>query len=184
MKPHTSLQRARRRVAIPIGVSIVALTLALASPAGAGHLEPGMSISVSGPVQLVNHVYLAASVSVTCPDLGLDATHFVQSETIDVFVQQKVSGGTITSGLGELTYQDGTVFGGGVSGTPLTCDGRPHTYSVPVYVSTSNSGIGVAFKGGKAVAFADGDIFIQDTPTFRGDSNAVGTGPVPINIKG
>jgi hypothetical protein len=142
-----------------------------------------MSATIGGAAKLVNHVYLVVPVSVTCPTLALDSDHFVQQEIIDVEVLQKVGGGTITMGSGSVFYNDTTLFGGGVTGTPLTCDGHPHTYSVAVFPNVDSSGIGVAFKGGKAVASVNVDIFIQNKLTFQGDPNNVNSGPVPFNIK-
>src|SRR6478752_6365775 len=99
MRPRTKTRRVGgRRVAVVVALSTLALSAALASSAGASHLDPGMSISTAGPAQLVNHVYLAVPVSVTCPVISLGPDDFIQGETIGLVVQQKVGGSTITGG--------------------------------------------------------------------------------------
>ena len=147
-----------------------------------------MSVPVGSPrPEPVNHVYLVVPVVITCPVITLNPDEIIQGENVDVRVTEKVGGSTIVSGEGSIGYDDGRIFGGGVSGTLLTCDGQPHTYPVTVFPAindNSGNGTGVAFKGGKAVAQASFEILLRDKVTFAFDDNAVGSGLTSVNIRG
>jgi hypothetical protein len=113
-----------RRATFAVALAAIGVALALAPFAGANHLLPEMSVSAGGSARLVNGVYLTVPVTVVCPDLALDANHFVQAEDITVNVIQKVSK-DLAEGSGSMSYSDERVFGGTVRGTPVTCDGTP-----------------------------------------------------------
>jgi len=148
-------------------------------PQGANHLNPGMSIAVGSPVELVSGVYLIVPVTITCPDPMLGPTQFLQSESVSVSVTQRF-GQSLAAGSGNLSYRDDSRFGGGIIGSPLACDGTPHTYSINVFPSV----LGTPFKGGRAVATASFNILVQDTSTFRGDSSSSSSGPTSVRIRG
>jgi hypothetical protein len=169
----------RRTRALAVGLAaVIAATVLLAPTASADHLNSSLSIEVGSPLKLVNGVYLIVPVTVTCPDPELGPTQFIQSESVSVTVTQR-AGRSLATGSGGIFYSDDRAFGGGIFGTPLTCDGTPHTYSVNVFPMT-----GVPFKGGRAVAAASFNIFVQDTSTFRGDNNFSSSGPTSVQIRG
>ncbi len=176
------------RVRTVVTVSTVAIgsvvMLVFAQAAGAHHLGAGMSISASGSVKLVNGVYLVVPVSVKCPDPALSPTQFIQEEQVVVNVEEK-TGKSLALGRGSIGYSDQSVFGGQITGTPFVCDGTAHIYSINVFpIPTSDSTPALPFKGGKAVATTNFDLFVQDTNTFQGDDNFVTGGPQSISIKG
>lgn len=171
-----------RTAGIAVSAAVASAALLFAPAAGANHLESGMAISIGASARLVDGVYLDVPVTVTCPPLGLSPTQWVNNESISVQVTQK-AGRFLTSGYGQTGFwangPNGPFFG-----TPLTCDGAPHTYSVSVLPQPlSNGALTVAFKGGKAVLSASLSIFIQDSSTFQGDGNNASLGPVSISIK-
>jgi hypothetical protein len=179
-----SIIRKRCRGALA-AACVAAVAFVAAAPASASHLQPGMSIQVGNSVKLVNHVYLVVPVVITCPVISLEPNQIIEGETVNVSVQEKVAGGTLTTGGTSFGYSNETTFGGGISGTLLTCDGSPHTYYANVFPTIdSTTGLGVAFKSGKAVASASLDIFLRDQVTIAGDDNAVSSGLTSISIRG
>jgi hypothetical protein len=170
------------------GVAVTACSafvlLVLAAPAGANHLNPGMSISVGKSVKLVNKVYLVVPVVITCPVISLDENQIIEAETVNVTVQEKVSRLTLTTGSASFGYSDRSIFGGGVSGTLLTCDGSPHTYQANVFPPVDQTtGTGVPFRAGKAVASASLEILLRDKVTIAFDDNGASSDLTPIKIR-
>lgn len=168
-----------RRATLVVALAAIGVALALAPFASANHLLPEMSVSAGGSARLVNGVYLTVPVTVACPDLALDANHFVQAEDITVNVIQKVSK-DLAEGSGSMSYSDERVFGGTMRGTPIACDGTPHTYVLNVFPRADSP----PFRGGKAVVLANFDIFIQNLLTFGGDDNRLNGQPESLSIKG
>lgn len=166
-------------------VALVAAFAALvAAPiqANASHLDGGMSVSIGGPIRLVNGVYLTVPVRYACPVLT-EPLSGLFTDAFNVSVTQKVSGKALAFGSGSIGYQAGA--GGGLSfGTPVTCDGNAHTLTVNVTPQFPDSG---PFHGGRAVAGASLDLQVYDPTTgcpFCGliDDNFAGSGNQPINI--
>jgi hypothetical protein len=173
-----------RLVAAACVAFMTATAMLFAPAAGANHLESGMAVSVGDSARLVNGVYLEVPVTITCPTLELSPSQWIQNESLVVRITEKV-GKVLTSGSGQISYDDGRPFGGEVSGTPFVCDGAPHAFSVNVFPEAAGAGVPIVpFKGGKAVSFGYFSIFVQDSSTFRGDPNNAGVGPSSISIKG
>jgi hypothetical protein len=144
-----------------VGVSLFAVPTA-------GAEVSGMAVEVGSPGTLVAGVYVVVPVTVTC--VADEASIF--SDSINVTLSQK-NGRTLVQGSGGTGYQS-PAFNGIGFGTPVTCDGLPHTYTVNV-----SPGEGITFTGGRAVASAF--FSIQD---FSFQQFFVSTGPTTILIRG
>src|SRR5207244_2864825 len=134
-----------------------------------------LAVTIEKPITLISGVYLAVPVAVTCPaELPVPFTT-VTSEEIDVSMSERV-GRSLATGFASVTYQSGMPFGVAV-GTPLTCDGSPHTYVTGVFPGTQ-----LAFHGGPAVASARVVITLFDPASFFStDTSTAGTGPQSVS---
>jgi hypothetical protein len=178
-------RRPWRRVAFSLIAASVAtsLALALAGEARANHLN--LSISVGKSAQLVAGVYIVLPVQITCPgDLSTGSFTFVYAEQVSVGVTQKTSGRTLAQGAGGFSFVDNSLFGQGSFGTPLTCDGSPHSYTLNVFPSV---GTGLSpFHGGQAVVTGSVYIDLRDPSCgfCSSDVSTANLGPQTIAIRG
>ena len=176
--------RGYRALSVGIVGLVSAAALLFAPTAGANHLESGMAVSISDSAKLVDGVYLVVPVTITCPAIDLTPTQFIQQEFVDISVRQKSSSSkVIATGHGGISYYNYPPYGQ-TYGTPLACDGSPHTYSVEVDPDSTGYFPITPFKGGKAVANAHFEITVLDSSTGQGDYNALDIGPISISIKG
>jgi hypothetical protein len=134
----------------------------------AGAEVSGMAVDVGSAGTLVAGVYVVVPVTVTC--VADEASIF--SDSIEVTLRQK-SGRTLVQGSGVIGYQS-PAFNGIGFGSPVTCDGLPHTYTVNVFPEE-----GITFTGGRAVASAFFNI-----SDFSFQQFFVSTGPTTIPIRG
>jgi hypothetical protein len=163
-------------------LALAAVLLIAPGQASANHLNEGLAVSLGSPIRLVNGVYLQVPVQVTCPATFEAPFTAIGTEEIGVSVTQKV-GRDFAQGYGGLFYQS-PIFNGLEFGTPLTCDGSAHSYTVEVY---PDSYAGSApFHGGRAVANARLGIYLVDpaNPWWLQDSNSASTGSTSISIRG
>jgi hypothetical protein len=144
----------------------------LAVPAAEAEVS-GMTVEVGTSATLVAGVYVAVPVTVTC--VADEASIF--ADEIDVSLTQK-AGRELAHGSGGIGYQSPAYNAIGF-GTPVTCDGLPHTYSVDVFPDLSPDSSSGPFSGGKAVAQA----FFSITD-FSFHQFFVTAGPTTILIKG
>jgi len=177
------LARSRRSLGLGLVIAFAAASLALGSSASANHLS--LTISINKSAKLVAGVYIAVPVQVTCPtDLPNGNFTFLAAETVDVSVTQKTSGQTLVHGGGEYSYTDSSVFGyGGPVGTPLTCDGTPHTYTVNAFPDQDP---GKPFGAGKAVMQGTVAIDLRDptNPFCCSDYNTATTPLQTVKVHG
>jgi len=168
----------RLRRAIVGAVSLVAL-IATAAPASAGQLDGSLSVSITGPLQLVNGVTLSVPVAVTCPATFPAPFTTASIESLEIDVTQNV-GRAFAHGGGGITYQAGYPFGVPF-GTPFVCDGTAQRYNVTALPNTD----GLPFHGGRAVASAFfGISLIDPSNPFQLDTSFVTTGSQPVSIRG
>ncbi|HEU0303666.1 MAG TPA: hypothetical protein VFR32_03715 [Gaiellaceae bacterium] len=157
-------------------VALAATSIVLVGSAGAGHAQ--VALAVDGDVNRVAGVYLEVPVSVTCPTDFAPFT-YVYTELVSVTVTQR-AGREIARGGGSFFFYDDSLFGGFPHGTPLTCDGSPHVYTINVFPSQGSP----AFKGGKAVVQLSALIELIDPFAFQFDRVEGSAGPQTISIKG
>jgi hypothetical protein len=163
---------------LTVAAGVVVTTLALVGTAGANHLD--MTVSPGGDASRVAGVYLQVPIDVTCPaDLTSGQFSYVYEQRIDVFVTQK-AGNAIARGTGTRLHYDDSLVGGGPVGTPLTCDGSAHTYTLDVFPSVGSG----PFKGGKAVVRATLTVVLLDPVFFWTDFNIVESELQTIRIRG
>jgi len=169
-----------RTATLATATALVALG-SVAIPASASHVSASMSVSVGSPVKLVNGVYLAVPVNVTCPLLEVPYTE-VFSDDISVSVTQK-AGTDFAFGFGSVGYQS-PIFNGVGFGTPVTCDGTAHTFTLSVFPVVTDS---APFRGGRAVASASFSLNLYDplNPDFSNiDQNFASGGNQSITVRG
>jgi hypothetical protein len=148
----------------------------VAGPSPAGAAGPTMSVTITGPIKVANHLLLTVPVDVVCDPIG-DATTTTLSDSVSVTVAQ-VNGKSVSQAQGFLS-------GGpqSLTGNPnpfLTCDG-----STVNHVAVSAVGNG-PFHGGGAVASASAGHSVG-TCTFFCTSTAFengSTGQIAVNLKG
>jgi len=160
-------------------VAGLAIIAAFPATAFASHLSPGMSVSINGGIHLVNGVYLAVPVQVTCPALS-DPLSAIFADGVDVSITEK-TGKTFAFGSGFLGYQS-PAANGVTFGSPVICDGTAHAYTVNVFPSIPDSS---PFHGGPAVASGDFDLGVYDPSSCvfcTLDDNFVRFGPQSISI--
>jgi hypothetical protein len=148
--------------------AFVAASLFAVPTAGAD--VTGMSVAVGSTGTLVAGVYVVVPVTVTC----VTDEASIATDSIQLDLRQK-SGRTLVEGGGGISYQSPLLNGIGF-GTPVTCDGQPHTYALNVFPIGDG-----AFKGGKAVVVSA--LFNISTFSFE-NFFAAAPGPTTINIKG
>jgi hypothetical protein len=174
----TRRSNGRRWPVLAFAIALAVASLAMVGSAGASHLE--ITVTVDDPAQLVTGVYLEVPVSVTCPtDIAAEPYTWVYDELVGLSVTQK-AGREIARGGGGFQFYDDSIFGGESNGTPLTCDGTPHTYVVNVFPSPGSP----AFHGGKAVVQVSGYIALIDPNSFFQDWTEFATGPLTMSIRG
>lgn len=165
-----------RLLAIVAALAVVGL---LPAGASASHLDPGLSVSIGSPVRIISGVYLAVPVKVTCPVLAEPLTA-IAADFIDISVTEK-TGKTFAVGFGGLGYQSPAI-NGVTFGTPVICDGTPHTYTANVFPNIPDSG---PFHGGQAVVSGGFDIGVYDPSSCvycSLDDDFVRFGPQSISI--
>lgn len=160
-----------------------ALTVAALWAPARANADTGLTMTIGGPITLVNGVYLTVPVQVSCP--ASTPPFVLGTDDINVTIEQKTSK-TIASGQGGIGFYAPEVNGGGGFGTPVTCDGTPQSYTVDVFPQVPGSG---PFKGGRAVVqYASFDVGTYDSTDpcvyCTLTSSAVYLGPQPINIRG
>ena len=175
----TGLRRRGRRTSVLAFVTaLTATALVVVGNAGASHLE--LTLAVEEPANIVNGVYLEVPVSVMCPaDLASPPFTYVREQLVSVIVTQK-AGRAIARGSGSFLYYDDTIFGGVPHGTPLTCDGTPHSVVINVFPAPGSP----AFHGGKAVVQLNAYIDMLDPFGFFFDRSEATLGPQTLSIRG
>jgi hypothetical protein len=175
-----SFVRTARRAAL--AAAAAAVLLLFPAQAIASHLNSSLLVSIGDPIERVSGVYLTVPVEVTCPVLPAPLTA-IASDQISVTVTQN-TGTELAFGSGGTGYQS-PVFNGLTFGTPVTCDGTAHSYTVNVFPSTPQSG---PFHGGQAVAsaFFSLDVYDPTNPCVYCtlDQNSASSGPQSIKIRG
>ena len=165
--------------ALVVAVLVFALAFLAPGQARASHLNSGLVVSLGTPVVLVSGVYLEVPIDVTCPVLPLPDTAIFSD---DVSVRVTENTGRVTTGFGDISFQS-PAFNGIGFGTPLSCDGGSHTYTVDVFPSGSSP-----FHGGRAVGTGSVNLSVYD-PTnpcvfCTADQNFAQAVPTSINIRG
>jgi len=181
---------ARKRGAGPrIAAVVAALAISGLLPASAfaHHLDSGMSMSITGDIQLVSGVYLAVPVSVTCPALT-DPYSAIAQDGFGVTVTENV-GKEWTYGTGAGPGYWSPAYGYNAFGTPVTCDGSPHEYVVNVFPAQGYDGAPNPppfKKGNKAVISGSFYLLLYDPSCgvfCSTDENSFSFGPQSIHIK-
>ena len=108
-RPAATVGRKRGAAKIAAVVAAIAISGLLPATAFAHHLEPGMSMSISGDIQLVSGVYLAVPVSLTCPALT-DPYSAILQDGFGVTVTENV-GKTLAYGGGSGPGYQSPVYG-------------------------------------------------------------------------
>jgi hypothetical protein len=175
-------RRVWRSVAVGLVAVLAAVSLALVLPGGAQANHLSLSISSGSSARIVSGVYLAVPVQISCPDVSADLFSHVYFEQVFIDVTQKTSGQGFAHGTAWFTFTDQTLLGGAVDGTPLTCDGALHSYTVNVWPDTGGS----PFHGGRALVQASLTIVGQDPndPWSSFDFNSAASGPMEIHLRG
>jgi hypothetical protein len=175
-------QRVVPRARIAAVVAALAVLALLPARAAASHLNGSIVVSIGSPIALVNGVYLRVPVQATCPALQPPLAA-IFSDQISVSVDQK-TGRSLALGGGGIFYQSPAANGVGV-GTPVTCDGTAHTYTVNVLPATPQSG---PFHGGPAVASSQFSLTVFDSTNpcvfCTADSNFTSGGLHSVSIRG
>jgi hypothetical protein len=169
-----------RTAALATATALLALGC-VAMPASASHVTASMSVSVASSARLVNGVYLAVPVDVSCPVLEAPY-NAIFSDDVSVSVTQK-AGTDFAFGYGSVGYQS-PIFNGVTFGTPVTCDGSPHTYTISVFPVLTDS---APFHGGRAVASASFTLNLYDplNPSFSNiDQNFTSGGSQSVTVRG
>lgn len=125
------LRRRSAGIALALGAAVASIVPIQAAVADSSPPDPYFNYSVQSPATLVARgVAIDVPVSVTCfPEVG---GFFLQLQ-----VSQRVAGGRIASGFGQLS-------------SGANCDGFPHTVTVRIVASAG----GNAFKSGTALSQA------------------------------
>jgi hypothetical protein len=173
-------QRSPRRAGLALTATLLTLAAALPTTASADTVSTQMHVAVNGSAELVNGVYLAVPVDVTCPVLQPPFSA-IFSDNISLQVNQK-AGREIAFGFAQVSYQS-PIFNGVGVGTPVTCDGTVHTVTLNAF-PVPQSG---PFHGGNAVASITFGLGLYDPSNpgfFNIDQNTTASGPQPIKIHG
>jgi hypothetical protein len=145
-----------------------------------------MSMSITGNVTLVSAVYLAVPVSLTCP-APTAPFDTIGQDSFGVNVTENV-GKALAFGSVSNVYVSPAYYYGPV-GSPVTCDGTPHSYVLNVFPTPATNGAPPSppwKKGNKVVISGNFDVLLYDStqgvfgPT---DDNSISFGPLSIAIK-
>lgn len=171
-----------RCLAAAAGAAALLAVTALVAPTPA-RADGTLTMAVGGPITLVNGVYLTIPVQVSCPALA--PPYVVGRDTISVGVEEK-TGKALAYGEGSIAFATADINGGFGFGTPVTCDGAAHGYTVDVFPSAPDS---PPFKGGPAVVQSAGFGVAWYDPTgpcfycsIVNQSTSIG--PLPVRIHG
>jgi hypothetical protein len=141
-------------------------------------------MTIGSDIRLVNGVYLAVPVSVTCPVLT-DPYSVIAQDGFSVNITER-TGKALAYGSAVISYQS-PAYNGLTFGSPVTCDGSPHTYVLDVFPQQGyQSPNSPPFKGGKAVASGGFDLLVYDPScgVYCGtDDNWISFGPQSISIR-
>jgi hypothetical protein len=170
-----------RRAGLALAAMLLTLAAALPAAASADTVSAQMRITAGGSATLVNGVYLAVPVNVSCPVLQPPFSA-IFSDTVSLQVNQK-AGREIAFGFGQISYQS-PFFNGVGNGTAVVCDGTAHSVTLNVFPNLTQSG---PFHGGNAVASMNFALALYDPSDpqfFNVDQNFVSGGPQSIKIHG